>query len=191
METTIYLMRHAQTLPSPAQENDRWRLSAKGIEQASAMVPFLKEIGVQGVYTSPLERAEQTLGIFQAATGLPMQTHDGLIEHEIAKTYLPPAEFQQETRNYWDDADYAHADCESARECTDRMLNALSEIAAENEGETVLACSHLQPIALVLRHFDDKFTFEDWSNIRMPEIFKLIYTGNQGTWDRTFTSPDF
>ena len=191
METTIYLMRHAQTLPSPAQENDGWRLSAKGLEQASAVVPFLKEIGVEAAYSSPLERATQTLSIFNTATGIDVQPHEGLTEHEIAKRYLPPAEFQSETKAYWDDLDYAHADCESARDCQERMLKALEEMAEKHAGGKVLACSHLQPIALVLRHFDDKFTFEDWANVRMPEIFKLIYTGNQGTWDRTFTSPDF
>jgi hypothetical protein len=59
--TTIYLVRHAESQPSGDVPEAAWPLSPRGLEQAQALVPVMRELGIIAIYASPYVRALHTV----------------------------------------------------------------------------------------------------------------------------------
>ena len=65
MPTTIYLLRHAHTTPSPRYAPDfDWPLDVHGRRQAEQLVPFLSELAIDAVLSSSQKRMVETVKPF-------------------------------------------------------------------------------------------------------------------------------
>lgn len=191
MQTTVYLMRHALTLPEEGLAEYDWVLSETGKKQAEDMVDFLETLNIDSVVSSPFPRAVETLAPFVRKTNVPFKTHEGLRDQKMAPNYLPPAEFQALTAKMWQDPHYAEEGCESSDACTRRAWAALRDITHQNAGQTLLAVTHGQVVGRLLHDLDDNYGLKNWSNMRMPDMFRLIFHDNQVIWDRVFECPRF
>ncbi|MBR4907912.1 MAG: alpha-ribazole phosphatase [Acidaminococcaceae bacterium] len=79
----LYLIRHGETDYNNAlrfQGQTDIPLNQKGIEQAEKVARFLKDVPLQAIYTSSLQRARTTAEIIGRAKGLEPQTTDALRE---------------------------------------------------------------------------------------------------------------
>jgi len=147
MDTTLFLMRHAELRWDGETPNHAWPLTELGQRQAESIVPKLSELALDAVYASPMERAQATVAPFCGQSGLPLRVEKGLEEREI--TWPPPAS-QATVEAGWADLDFKVAGFESNREAQDRFMAALSAIVARHPGERVLVCAHGNVIALAL-----------------------------------------
>lgn len=91
--TEIYLIRHGDALPAPAElqpgDYDAQSLSALGRRQAQALAARLRDVHFDALYTSPLLRTRQTAAPLAELLGLPVETVTDL--REIALGPIGPA----------------------------------------------------------------------------------------------------
>jgi probable phosphoglycerate mutase len=83
MAHTLYLVRHGQTASSARlaySGHTDVALTAHGREQAALAARRLADLGVDGVFTSPLRRAHDTAQAIADVTGAPLTVEPRLIE---------------------------------------------------------------------------------------------------------------
>jgi 2,3-bisphosphoglycerate-dependent phosphoglycerate mutase len=188
--TTIYLIRHAQSLPRPEQEEPDWALSPVGEEQARGLVPVLRALNIRRLYSSPYRRCRDTLAPYAAAAGLEVVLESRLRERRIAGGWI--SDFREVWRRSWEDLSFALDGGESSWTCRRRIAAAVEAIVARHPGETIGVGSHGNAIALFLHYVDPTFTVADASAIRTPEISRVVHADGRFAWERGFSAgPEF
>ena len=79
----LIVVRHGETVHNVAGIAQGWNdsaLSERGQEQVAALASKLAAIGIDAIYSSPLERAMSTARAIASATSLPIETLDELRE---------------------------------------------------------------------------------------------------------------
>lgn len=182
--TTIYLLRHAQTIPSNDISRAEWALSSTGKEQAEQLIDRLVPLGIDEVFSSPLRRAVETVVPFAGRLGLTIQTERAFGEQNACPNYMPPAEFQTLIAKYWQDVDFALEGAESLSQCQKRMLEGIRMVEKAHKGKNILISSHGEAIGALLKAFDSEYGYDDWARMNMPDVFKLVFSPD-GTaqWD--------
>jgi broad specificity phosphatase PhoE len=147
--TTILLARHGE---SDWNRAGRWQghadrpLTELGGEQALALADRLEEIELEAVYSSDLLRALQTAEIVAARKGLQVTalpelrevdvgSWSGLTRAEAERRF--PAGFAR-----WQAGGEGWSDGESYEQLGDRVVGAISRIAADHDGGRVLVVAH-------------------------------------------------
>lgn len=157
--TTIILIRHGE---SEANRNNIFAghinpdLQNKGIKQAALTAQYIKEnYKVDKIYSSDLQRAFKTAETLGKLLNLEV-----VAEKDFREIYagewenmkfddLPilfPKEFELWT------TDIGNAVCpngESVKQLSERVMSALTKIADENNGNTVVIATHATPIRVV------------------------------------------
>lgn len=188
MLTTLYLVRHAQSLPLIHQPEPEWRLSSTGTAQAEGLVPVLTPLNVTRIYTSPYRRCRDTLAPFAAARGIEVQVHEGLRERRIAGQWVP--DFRDVWQRSWADFSYTLEGGECSWTCRARVVAAIDEIVARHPGETLALGSHGAAIALFLHFVEPTFGIAEASALRTPEIVKVSHRQGRYLWARDFSAGD-
>jgi len=183
--TTLYLIRHAQSLPSPQQPEPDWPLSPIGSEQARQLAPILERLGIRTLYSSPYRRCRATLAPFAQAAGIELRLDEGLRERRIAPVWQN--DFRDLWRRSWEDFSYALEGGESSWACRSRIAAAVEAIAARHDGETVGLGSHGNAIALFMHYVDGSVGIREASDLRTPEIVKVTFGRRAYAWDRRFS----
>jgi probable phosphoglycerate mutase len=156
--TLVLLVRHGQTpttgkvLPGRAPG---LHLADKGVQQAEAVAARIAALQgpkrrVAAVYSSPLERTQETASPIAKALGLRVRRAKGLLEcdfgdwtgAELKKLSKLP-EWRTVQRN---PSGFRFPGGESFTEMQARIGEALAGIRADHPGETVVAVSHADPI---------------------------------------------
>ncbi|MSU51147.1 MAG: histidine phosphatase family protein [Opitutus sp.] len=184
--TTLFLVRHAQCLPLTEQPEPEWVLSALSAAQAHGLVPVLRSLGVERIYSSPYRRCRDTLAPFAAAHGIEVALHGGLRERRIAGQWVP--DFREGWKRSWADFSYAHEGGEDSWTCRHRIAAAVGEIVQRHPGETLALGSHGNAIALFLHSVDPSFGMEAASALRTPEIVKVTHREGGFVWEKTFSA---
>lgn len=150
--TEVYLVRHADARPSPADvahgDYDAQRLSARGRAQAHAAAQRLALREPSAVYASPILRASETAGIIAAACGCDVRYDDDLREVRIAQsatggaeainTFLVDLSATLLREGMWS----AVPNAEDATTVRRRASAAVQRIVAAHPGERVVVVSH-------------------------------------------------
>ena len=182
--TTLYLIRHAQSLPLPAQPEPDWRLSPLGEEQAARLVPILQALGIRRLYCSPYLRCRATLAPFARHAGIDAELDPGLRERRIAAVWI--GDFRDVWSRSWADFAYALEGGETSWTCRERIGAAIEAIVARHAGETIGLGSHGNSIGLFMNYVDPAFGVVEASALRTPEITKVVHRAGQFHWDRSF-----
>ncbi|WP_018296438.1 histidine phosphatase family protein [Corynebacterium lubricantis] len=151
MDTLILLVRHGvtpttgQVLPGRAPG---LHLSAKGVEQAEEVATRIDRI--DAIYSSPLERTQETALPLARRHSVPVLIDDCLIECEFGTwtgakladlAKLPEWKTVQQSPE-----EFRFPGGESFVEMQERMGTGLRRIAAKHPGEVVACFSHADPI---------------------------------------------
>jgi broad specificity phosphatase PhoE len=133
-----------------------WRLSAEGRAQAAEIARHLGRRPVVHVYSSPLERAQETAAAIAAACGAPVTIDEDLIESSLGAHWEGLSWVEVRTRRQPELDAYLHRphEVDFVEEPFDalgrRMERALRAIAARHEGLEVAVVSHGDPIKAAL-----------------------------------------
>lgn len=151
----IYLIRHGQ---SKANEKNLFLghgdldLTDVGIEQAKKTAEYLKTVNADVIYSSDLLRAYNTAKQTANVLNLPIVRDKELREIDCGEwDFVPFDEIKvrfKDGYNVWIN-DVANAKCdggESVREVQERLARAVTKIANDNLGKTVLIFSHATAI---------------------------------------------
>jgi broad specificity phosphatase PhoE len=152
MAATLLLVRHGETdwnREGRVQGHSDVPLNDTGRAQARALAEQLATEQVDAVYSSDLRRARDTAREVARASGHAVTTTSALREKHFGSWEgLTHDEILSRDANAlsgpWSDG-------EPREEMADRVLDALREIAARHEGETVLVVSHGGPLRAVQR----------------------------------------
>ncbi len=156
-------VRHGETvgnLEQIAHGQTESPLNDRGIRQAEITAAMLREWNTQyhRVYTSPLSRAHHTGEHIAGALGIPIDTHDDLVEGFLGDwegiTYKELDEVGFAKHSIRDD-DFRGHNGESPNQLADRMANVLEEIRAQHPDENIIFVSHGAAIAHLLARLMD------------------------------------
>ncbi|WP_114854601.1 histidine phosphatase family protein [Brachybacterium sp. YJGR34] len=157
--TLVLLVRHGRTpttgrdLPGRAPGLS---LDGSGRDQAQRLAARLAGLRIDALYSSPLERAQETAAPTARRTGLAVREEPGLLEGEFGDwTGRPLAELT--ALPAWQDvqrhpAGFRFPGGESFAEMQARMVGTIERLRREHEGGTVVCFSHADPIRLLLAH---------------------------------------
>ena len=166
MNTTIYLTRHGQTLwniEKRLQGRGNSPLTEEGIERAKELRDRIKNIHIDTIYSSPIERALNTANIIKGDKDLEIVTDDGLMEmcfgdYEGRRT----DDVMQENPN-WDislimkgDTKLSAPNGETLEEVRNRVSITMDRIIEENRGKTILIVAHGITLKALMYYFKDE-----------------------------------
>jgi 2,3-bisphosphoglycerate-dependent phosphoglycerate mutase len=180
----IYLVRHAHTRYDPDVADALRPLSAKGHDQAAALVSVLRALDIEEVHTSPYRRCLDTIGPFAAHAGLQLNHVQDLRERAFTTSRVD--DWESLWKTVWTDFDFAFPDGESSREAQRRMHAATLQVAMTSRARTLAISSHGNTIGLLLQQIDAGFTFEHACSIRNPDVLRVTFDGESLRWDRSF-----
>jgi broad specificity phosphatase PhoE len=150
MRTTIVLARHGETdwnRDGVFQGHADPPLNDTGRAQARELAGRLAGVHVDVVYASDLRRAFQTAEIVAAAKGLEVVPDPGLREVDVGSwSGLTRAQIEERFPGV------EHHDGESREAHRERVVRAVTRIAAAHPGETVLVVSHGGSLRALHRH---------------------------------------
>ena len=163
--TSIYLIRHAEAegnLFRRAQGHWNGKITARGKLQIDALAERFKDVRIDAVYSSDLDRAVETAGAILRGRDVPFKRTPLLREINMGVwegqpwgniTYRWPEQmylFNNEPERW-------HVPgCESFDAVQSRMRDCMYELAAEHEGGTIAAVSHGMAIRRFLTEFPEK-----------------------------------
>jgi probable phosphoglycerate mutase len=133
-------------------------LNERGQKQAQALGEAFRDVPLTAIYSSPLERAQETAAPIAAATRLEVQTEAGLIEANVGKWQGRSLAVLRLTRN-WKVIQNAPSraqfpDGEAFHECQSRIVSALDAILRRHKPKDIVACVfHADPIKLAVAHY--------------------------------------
>ena len=156
--TEIYVLRHAT--PAASDLPNRLRpLSEVGQRQAKVLASYLSSFDLTAIYTSPFKRAVDSIAPFCKAVSLIPVEREDLGES---------------------------GEAEQLPEVRIRLIQALSSIAEAHPGKRTLVCTHGGCLWGVISHFDENFGYEDYRNIRTPDMRKMIFGEDSPRLDSGF-----
>lgn len=182
--TTIYLVRHAESAPSDDVPEPDWPLSTRGLVQAAALVPAMRELGIAAIYSSPYRRALHTVAPLAEALRLTISAVDALRERALGRVDREMERTDLLAR-HWADPGFALPGGESNVACARRVAHAIAQLALLHRGEAIAIASHGNALALYLGTIDPCFRFEQWQAMRNPDLFRVTYEDGQPVWDGT------
>lgn len=203
MITTIYLIRHSETIPkniinhfdnnNNLQElNEKLILSIKGETLAQKLSESPELQNIDFLYSSNFVRAISTAKYIANKNQLTININNNFNERNYGNPKL-----EEKTIDFWIkqylQPTYKNNNGESQIEVRQRMLNGLNDILKAHQGKRIVIISHATAISFLLlnwcqlkdinkdkkRHitFNNKTIIND--KINSPEIFKLIFKENK------------
>ena len=158
--TIVLLIRHGQT-PTTGQilpgRTPGLHLSERGQEQARDVASRLEGLALDAVYSSPMERAQETAAPTVAGQGLQLLADANLIECDFGQwtgekltelNKLPEWKQVQSSPST-----FRFPEGESFTEMQDRMVSAVKDIAQRHPGHVVAAFSHADTIKAAVAYF--------------------------------------
>jgi probable phosphoglycerate mutase len=183
MSTQILFIRHGETEWNRVKRIQGYidiPLATSGLEQAERLARRLADEAQQGaridaIYSSDLQRAQQTAQPIARVAGLPLQLREGLRERsygafegydrdQIAERY--PDEYER-----WQsrDAGFAPPEGESMRTFYHRVMDAIAPIVAAHPGGRVACVAHGGVLDCVYRFARDL-------SLEVPRDYALLNT---------------
>ena len=133
-------------------------LNERGQKQAQDLADALKDVPIKAIYSSPLERAQETAMPIATARRLQVQTEAGLIETNVGR-WQGKSLAALRLQKHWKVIQHAPSraqfpDGETFHECQARIVSALDAIIRKHKPQDIVACVfHADPIKLAVAHF--------------------------------------
>lgn len=159
MKTRLILVRHGESeynLKRLCQGQVDSHLTPRGKKQAHSAAERLKDLNIDAIYASPLQRAAITAEIVKGKREIKIRFDDRLKEINLGQWEglaidkikdVDPIGLDQ-----WENAPHTVrvAGAETLQQVYDRVSQALADIINQNQGKTVLIAAHMIAIMVML-----------------------------------------
>lgn len=174
--TTIYLIRHVESLPSKELPEKEWDITEKGKKNASELVNMFDNISIEAIYSSPYKRAIKTITPLSEHNFLQINIRENLKERILSQQILDIQTARSFIKQSWIDFNFKLIDGESNNEAQKRIVREMNLIANRHINHTIVISSHGNLIGVFLKSIDSSFNYNCWKNMKNPSIYKIIYT---------------
>lgn len=173
MKTRLIFVRHAEAEGNVIRRFHGWTDSAlteRGHLQAQRVAERLKDIPIDVIYSSSLQRTKQTAGYISKVKNLPVNLSDELKEIHGGDweglTWQELEERWPEAYDMWDNRPHLHKmpNGESMAELQQRALDVIMNIIKQNQGKNICIVTHGTLIRTVICHFR-ACTLEEMINV--------------------------
>jgi len=133
-------------------------LNERGQKQAQELADVLKDVPIKAIYSSPLERAQETAMPIAAACRLEVQIEAGLIETNVGK-WQGRSLAALRLQKHWKVVQHSPSraqfpEGETFYECQSRVVRTLDAIIRKHKPQDIIACVfHADPIKLAVAHY--------------------------------------
>ena len=166
MTKTLYIVRHCKA----EGQRPEAALTSEGQAQAEALADFLTNRGIHRIISSPFQRARQSIAPLTERLRLPVETDARLVERVLSDQDLP--DWLDRLRETFEDMDLSLKGGESSRVAMERATSAVRDML-KHQAMTTAVVTHGNLMVLLLKHFDDRFDFEDWKKLTNPDVFRV------------------
>jgi 2,3-bisphosphoglycerate-dependent phosphoglycerate mutase len=178
----VILVRHAEPVPpfAPGWEarDDERPLTTAGLDAARELAAELDPYGLTAIYSSPYQRARQTVEPVAARRELPIQELADLRERRLHSGATELPDWRAHLQRGWSDPDYAAPGGESSRAAQRRALAVLDLLRVHHpDGGRLLVASHGNLIALILQALEPGVDFDFHLAMPMPALYHLEHDG--------------
>jgi len=176
METTIFMIRHADSPYAPGQERTRG-LSPEGRTAAERVADVLGDEGIDVIVSSSFARAVDTVRPLAERLELPIVPYEELAERLIKDAELR-AEWQEVERaieRSFTDPDYALEGGETTRQVRTRAVPVVERLLRDHRGKRIAIGTHGNIMTIILQHFDPDIGYAFWKGTSKPDIYRLTF----------------
>ncbi|MYL39164.1 histidine phosphatase family protein [Halobacillus litoralis] len=171
MKTHLYLVRHAHSVYTP-DEHGR-PLSEKGQKDVDKVTEQLINEGIDDVVSSPYLRAVQTVEGIAAAIGKPVHKMEELKERKLMDGSA--RHFEEAITKLWENPDFSWEGGESNHKARYRGVQGIQTLLEQYQGRRIVAGTHGNIMVLIMNFFHERYDFEFWKKLSMPDIYKLSF----------------
>jgi len=147
-------------------------LSLQGHRDAFRVTDVLQNFPIGVIFSSPYNRAIQTITPLATRLGLPVHIEPGLREKPLGNSMT--GDFLSAVESTWEDPFFVHPGGESNIDARERGLSVLYRLREEYMEENIVLSTHGNLLALILQGFDASIGFAFWKSLSMPDIYLLI-----------------
>jgi 2,3-bisphosphoglycerate-dependent phosphoglycerate mutase len=185
MTKKLFLIRHGK---AEMEGSDRERILDKdGIIQATSLCKKIKsqfqDKSVR-LISSPFKRAIQTIEKLSEDFHVKIEENSSLEEINIGKDKnLSKHEI---IKKMWDDENFKVENGSSQSDHIEQIKVELNKILNDfyEKDYNLILVSHGNSIGIILKYFlNQKFTFDDWKNISMPDMYSVSFDENNKVID--------
>ena len=180
---TLYLIRHAQSLPITKHGFAGWPLSAVGRGQAEQLADLLGPLRIEQVFSSPFTRTVDTAAPFATKHAMEIEIVPDLRERLITNDNCHPSD--EVWRRSWEDFGFALPACESSMAAQGRICRAVADIAKRARPVSALF-THGNVIGLFLNSLDSGYGRIEAEALTNPDVIRLDYDDVDFGWDSQF-----
>jgi 2,3-bisphosphoglycerate-dependent phosphoglycerate mutase len=173
----IYLIRHCEAEGQAPEA----ALTERGFKQAIQLADVLNGVSIDRIIVSPYKRTVQSIEPLAKLLNLKIETNDLLTERVLSSQNL--SDWLEKLRATFDDFELKFEGGESSTEAMKRIVEVVEEVF-ETETQNTIIVTHGNLLSLLLNHFNNEFGFDDWRNLRNPDVFLLKNENNKVTFER-------
>lgn len=174
MNNTYYFIRHAHSNYTPDEVNRS--LSDKG-QESLVQLEFLADKPITAIYSSPYQRAIQTVEPLAQNLKLPIQTDQRLVERKLSSQAIADQDFEESLMQLWAQPTLSLVGGESNQQAQQRALTFLHELESKHQNEEIILSSHGNLICILLSAFDLSIDYNFWRNLNFPDVLVLDESG--------------
>ena len=164
--TRIIFVRHAQ--PVHSHTDDRTRpLTDEGLRDTQLVLDTLKDMQIDAFYCSPYKRSLDTIASTAEYFSMQITTDERLRERQSGKKGNGGVgvSFKDMINKRWSDKQWHEEGGESLFMVQERNIEAVKEIAAVNDGKTIVIGTHGTALSTIMNYYDPDFGVEDFFRI--------------------------
>jgi 2,3-bisphosphoglycerate-dependent phosphoglycerate mutase len=167
------LIRHCQ---ATGQEVEAV-LTNKGAKQAILLKNCLLASGyrIDKIISSHYKRAIDSINLFATQVDAPIHIDERLGERVLSDVHL--SNWQELLAKTFIDLDISFQGGESSKAAMRRAVAVIEE-EITSSAETFLLVTHGNLMMLLLKHFDNRFGYEEWSKLSNPDMYEVVITEN-------------
>lgn len=176
MDTTIYMIRHAESHFIIGQERTR-KLSNQGEIDAKKVTVIMNEKEIDLVVSSPYIRAIQTIKGIVDSKNIEVKVFEELRERQLKGAYkLPEEEIQQAIKKSFEDIDFKLSGGESVRDVQNRAIPIINDLLNNYKTKTIIIGTHGNVMTIIMNYFNKEYGYDFWKNTSKPDIYKLVFS---------------
>lgn len=173
----IFLIRHCEAEGQPPEA----ALTEKGFNQAIHLADLFTRIPIDRIIASPYKRTVQSIEPLAKRRNLEIETNDLLTERVLSSENL--SDWLKKLKATFDDFELKFEGGESSNEAASRIVSVVEEVLKSESQDTIIV-THGNLLSLLLNHYNNEFGFDDWRNLRNPDVFLLKKENNKVTFER-------
>jgi 2,3-bisphosphoglycerate-dependent phosphoglycerate mutase len=186
MVTTIYLVRHADSIYSTDELNRP--ISETGMLDVKDLHNQFADVEIDKVFSSPYKRSMQTVELIARSRKLSIEIIEDFRERTKIEGKLD--NFLENVAKLWSNETLKLSGGESNVEGQSRGVQALEKIVSDNEGKSVVIGTHGDLMSLIINYYNKSYGYEFWRSLDMPDAYRLTFENNElenieRVWQRT------